>query len=120
VGGEGGAGGDGRNFNCNRGGVDAKLVAQFAVDAGEDILILLEVAAHILATLADALTLEAVPGTTLVDDAVYDSEIESVSLAGDSFAVEDVELGVAEGSEPTTTSPSLTAPMRRMSMRMEE
>ena len=40
----------------------------------------------------------AIPCAALVDDAVDDCEIEHVTLAGLFLAVEDVELGVAEGS----------------------
>ena len=85
MGGDGCTGRDGWNFNGDRGSVNAELVAQLAVDAGEDFLVLFQVGAHILAALPDALTLEAVPCATLVDDAVDDGEIERIALAGDSL-----------------------------------
>ena len=63
---------------------------------------------------------------------LFDGQIEQIAFARNAFAVEDVELGLAERRrhfvlhdfhrvrEPVTTSPSLMAAMRRMSMRTEE
>src|SRR5208283_1239282 len=98
VGGDSGAGRDGRDLGGNDCRTDAQLLAQLGVDAREDFLIFFQERAHVLAALADALSLEAVPGAALVDDAVQRGEVEGIALLGDSLAVEDVELGVAEGS----------------------
>src|SRR5665213_1801026 len=77
--------------------LDAQLLAKLGIDAREGFLILLEVAAHVFASLPDTFALIAVPRTRLVDDVIHDSEIQGVPLARDALAVKDVELGIAEG-----------------------
>jgi hypothetical protein len=76
---------------------DVQLLAQLGVHLGEDVLVLLEEGAGVLAALADALAGVAVPCAGLLDDVVGHGEVEHVALAADALAVEDVELGLAEG-----------------------
>src|ERR1035441_144168 len=85
-----------RRFYSHGRRTNAHLLAQFRVDAREHVLVLLQEATHILAALPDALALEAVPGAALVHDAVGHGQVQRIALARDAFAVQNVELGVAE------------------------
>ena len=62
-----------------------------------DVLVVLQELPRVLAALAHALAVEGVPGARLLDDLVVDAEVEEVALLADALAVEDVELGLAEG-----------------------
>src|SRR5512143_1405075 len=75
----------------------AEALAQAAVDLLPDVLVVLQELARVLAALAHALAVEGVPGAGLLDDAVIDAEVQQVALLADALAVEDVELGLAEG-----------------------
>ena len=153
-------------------GADVELFAQLGVHFGEGVGVVAEEGAGVFAPLSDALAGVAVPGAGLLDDVVGHGHVEHFAFAADAFAVEDVELGLAEGGGdlvlddldlgavagddvavfdggdaadidsyggvklegaatlfltiltlvrlPVTTSPSLMAAMRRMSMRTEE
>ena len=78
-------------------GADAQALAHFGVDLGVDVFILFEEAAGVLAALADALAAKAVPRAALFDYVMRRRQIQHVALAADALAVEDVELGFAEG-----------------------
>jgi hypothetical protein len=71
-------------------------LAHLALDADGDVFVLLQEIARILTALADALTLIAEPGAGLLHDVVVNRQVQHVAFAGDSFAVEDVELRFAE------------------------
>ena len=80
------------------GGADVELLAQLGVDLGEDLRVVFEESPGVFAPLPDALAGVAVPGAGLLDDVVGHGQVEHVALAADAFAIEDVELGFAEGS----------------------
>ena len=67
-------------------------VSTLAADVG----IVLQELAGVLAALADALALVAVPGAALLDDVLRHAEIDQIAFFRDAFAVDDVELGFAE------------------------
>src|ERR1039458_7558987 len=78
-------------------GADAQILAHLGVHLGEQILVLLEEAACILAALADALAGVAVPGARLLHNIVRHGQVKHVALAADALAVKNVELRLAEG-----------------------
>src|ERR1700722_2644261 len=86
-----------RNINVGILSADPELLANLGVDASKDFLVLLEEVADVFTALADALALVAVPGAALVHDVMQYREIQNIALAGDAFAVQDVEFGIAEG-----------------------
>src|SRR6185312_2921706 len=53
--------------------------------------------ARILLALAQLVALVGVPGARLLDDGVLHAEVDQTALAGDTRAVENVELGLLEG-----------------------
>ena len=94
--------------------------------------LLLEQSLDVLASLAEALVAVREPGPALFDDATLDGQVEQVSLARDSLTVHHIELGLAErrrelvlddldpGPSSDDRSASLMAPIRRMSIRIDE
>src|SRR5713226_3014058 len=76
---------------------DFEFLAQGVFELVANVLVFLEEDAGVFAALAHALASVAEPRAALLDDALVDSEIEEVALAGDPFAVDDVEFGLAEG-----------------------
>ena len=52
---------------------------------------------HVVFALADLFAVVGVPGTSLVDDLVLDTELDDLAFARDALAVQDVEDGFAEG-----------------------
>ena len=107
------------------------LLQELAFDCREDVGMLFEEISSVVTSLANPLFAVAVPGARLVDDAGLDAEVDDVAVALDALAEEDVELGLPERRRdlvlddldarrlPMTSSPSLIAPMRRMSRRTE-
>src|SRR5690606_39671160 len=52
--------------------------------------------ARVFLTLSDTLAVVAVPGARLLDEAVLHAHVDDLADAGDSLAVHDLELGLAE------------------------
>src|SRR5271163_3666490 len=75
----------------------SQRLAYLGVEFGHDVLVVFQELAGILAALADALAFVAVPRAGLFDDVVVRSQIKQIAFARDALAVENVELGVAEG-----------------------
>ncbi len=75
----------------------AKLLADTGLDGARQLRVLLEIVAHIVLALTDAVTVVAVPGAGLLDDAGGHPEVDDLALPGDALAVEDVELRLPEG-----------------------
>jgi len=109
--------------------VRAHLVFDFEREFGA----LAQEFACVVLALADALAAVAVPGAALFDHVAGRAEVEDLAFARRAFAVEDVELGRLERrrdlvlddlltrvSLPTTSSPFLIEPVRRMSSRTDE
>src|ERR1700733_2096039 len=86
-----------RRFDGFGGGADAQLLPNLRVELGEDVGVVLEEGADVFAALADAVAVIAVPGAGFLDNVVQHGQIKHVPFAGDALAVEDVELGFAEG-----------------------
>jgi hypothetical protein len=88
--------------------------------------------ARILASLADALAFVAEPRPGFLHDVAVHRDIEQVAFARNAFAIEMSNSASRNGAatlffttltrvrEPVTTSPSLMAAMRRISMRTDE
>ena len=77
-------------------GAGQQLGADAAFDLGAEIRVLRQPARGVLLALADALVVVAVPGTGLLDDAFLNAEVDDLAVAVDAFAVEDLELRLAE------------------------
>ena len=52
--------------------------------------------ARVVAALRHPLALKAEPGAALFDDALLGSEVKKVAFAGNPFAIQNIDLGVAE------------------------
>src|ERR1700761_5435896 len=78
--------------------LDPQLLTQLAVDPPENLLVLLEEAAHILASLPDALAAVAIPRSALLHDVVQHRQVQHIALARNALTVQNVELGIAERS----------------------
>src|SRR6185437_10194847 len=78
------------------GHLDTQLLAQLAINSPEDLPVLLQEAAHILASLADALPAVAVPRSRFLNDVMQHREVQHIAFARDALAVQNVELGIAE------------------------
>src|SRR5690606_4015998 len=76
--------------------LDEELLAQGSVDLVRDRRVFLEIQAHIVLALADAVALVAVPGARLFDEVVQPAEFDQFALARRALAVQDFELGLAE------------------------
>src|SRR6202020_422346 len=72
------------------------LLPQLCIDAGEDLRMVLEEAAHIFPALPDPLARIAVPGARFLDNILGDRKIQNISFAGDPFAIKNVELSFTE------------------------
>src|SRR2546423_1823185 len=72
------------------------------VDPALDLLghlgVLAKVSLHVVAPLTESLVLIGEERAGLLDDPVFDPQVEDAALARDPVAVLDVELGLAEGS----------------------
>src|SRR5580658_5564821 len=73
-----------------------QLQAHLLLDLARDFRVLLQEYADIVLALPDTLTLVAVPGAGLVDDALLAAQFDDLALAGDAHAVHDLEFGRAE------------------------
>src|SRR6266516_3863551 len=73
-----------------------ELLAHPGLDLRRDLGMLAQEIASVLASLADAVATEGVPGTGLLDDALLGRDVDQLSLLGDAAAVQDVELRLAE------------------------
>src|SRR5580658_2768965 len=73
-----------------------ELEADLILDLIGDFAVLLQVQARVVLALADALTVVAVPGAGLVDDALGCADLDDLALARDAGAVHDLEFGLAE------------------------
>src|SRR5580704_4197954 len=91
------SGGDFRNFRLRR-STDVELLAEFTIHLGEDVAIFFQEVSRVFTPLADALAVVAIPGARLLDEVVRDSKIEHIAFAADALAIQNVELGLAEGS----------------------
>ena len=76
---------------------EADGFAHLAFHTHGDFFVLLEKRARILAALADAIAFVAVPRARFLDQVVLHGDVEHVALARNTFAIEDVELRLAEG-----------------------
>src|SRR4051812_10886855 len=65
-------------------------------DLARDFLVLLQVGAHVVLALADAVALVGVPRARLLDDVVGARDVDDLTLPRDAQAVHDLELGLAE------------------------
>jgi hypothetical protein len=74
-----------------------QLLAQHGFEFFANVLMFLEELAGVFAALAHALAAEADPRAALFQDAAVDAEIDEVAFARNAFAVNNVELGFAEG-----------------------
>src|ERR1035438_6501012 len=74
----------------------SQRLAHFGIDGPTDVRIVLQELPRILASLADPVALIAEPGTALLDDVLRHSLIQQVAFLGNAFAVDDVELRLAE------------------------
>jgi len=111
--------------------VDSDDFAHARLDFDRQFGMLLQVFARIVLALADLVLVIGIPGAGLLDDAVFDAELNDFALARYAFAVENVEQGSRNGgailffttftrvSLPITSSFFLIDPMRRMSSRTE-
>src|SRR5215212_6410791 len=81
-----------------RRGLRPERLVDLALDLGGDLGVLTQVALHVVTALAHPLVAVGEERARLLDDAVLDAEVEDAALAGDSLAVLDVKLGLAEGS----------------------
>src|SRR5438270_10450524 len=86
-----------RNIGRRHAG-DTQLLPQLRVHTGKDVFVLFQEGADVLATLADAFALVAVPCATLVHDVVQHREIENIALTRNPLAIENVELRIAKRS----------------------
>src|SRR5271166_1744254 len=75
----------------------AQGFAHFGVELGHGVFIVFQELAGVFAALADALAFVAEPGAGFFEDVVVHGDVEQIAFARDAFAVEDVELGFAEG-----------------------
>src|SRR5438477_12735900 len=78
-------------------GTQPELLAYLRLDGCRDVAMLAQEVARVLASLPDSLAAESVPRPGLLDDAVLGRDVDQLSLLGDAGAVQDVELGLAEG-----------------------
>src|SRR5581483_3657142 len=86
----------GSRLRLSLGRHQAHGLAHLGLDPGGDVLVLLQELARVLTTLSDAFAFVAEPGAGLFHDVVIHREVQHVAFARDAFAVEDVELGLAE------------------------
>src|SRR5215470_14722019 len=77
-------------------GLEPELLPHLRLDRGRDLRMLAQEVARVLATLADALALEGVPGPGLLEDALLRVDVDKLALLRDAGAVEDVELDLPE------------------------
>src|ERR1700756_1043223 len=75
----------------------SQRLPHLGVQLGHDVLVIFQELAGILAPLANAFALIAEPRPRLLKNIVVDRDVEQVALARNTFSVEDVELGLAEG-----------------------
>ena len=71
-------------------------LAESKFDAASIVGVVFQELARVFPALAQAFTLEREPCAALIDDVLFDSEIEQVAFARDTFAIHDVEFGFAE------------------------
>src|SRR5258708_17117374 len=72
-------------------------LANFGIELGHGVFVVFEELAGVFAALADAFAFVAEPGAGFFEDIVVDGDIEQVAFARNAFAVQDVELSLAEG-----------------------
>src|SRR6185503_13160470 len=77
---------------------DATRREDFLLELLEQVRMLLEVRARIVATLTDALTVEREPGAALLNDVEIGGHVDDLTRAADTLAVKNVELHLAERS----------------------
>src|SRR6266404_316143 len=76
---------------------DFHFFAERGFEFGADVFVFLEEDAGVFAALAHAFASVADPGAGLFQDTFVHAEVDEVAFAGDTFAVENVEFGFAEG-----------------------
>src|SRR5574337_1304281 len=86
----------GRGVRGRPRGLEPEGPAHLGFEIRQDLGIVLEILLGVLAPLPDALPFVRVPGTRLLDDAALGREIQDRALLGDAFAVDHVELRLAE------------------------
>src|ERR1051326_3306985 len=74
-----------------------ELLAHLRLDRRRDVAMLAQEVARVLASLPDPLAAEGVPRPRLLDDAVLGRDVDQLALLRDAGAVQDIELGLAEG-----------------------
>src|SRR5690242_10457925 len=74
----------------------AQRLPHLGIEFRQDILVVLQELTGILASLANAFTLVAEPGAGLLENVVVHRQIEQIAFSGNPFAVQDVELRLAE------------------------
>src|SRR5262245_5885378 len=75
---------------------ETELLPYVRFDRSRDFGVLAQEVARVLASLADALAVERVPGAGLLDDALLGGDVDQLAFLRDAGAIEDVELGLAE------------------------
>src|SRR5260370_9992710 len=76
---------------------DFEFLAQGGFELVADVFVFLQEDAGVFAALAHSLATEANPRAALLEQALFDAEVDQVAFAGDTFTVENVEFGFAEG-----------------------
>src|SRR6266446_482083 len=76
---------------------DFEFLAQGGFELFANVFVFLQEDAGVIAALAHALAAKADPRTALFEQAFFDTEVDQVAFAGDTFTVENVEFGFAEG-----------------------
>src|SRR3954470_15894485 len=74
-----------------------QCLAHLGLQLGHYIFVIFQKLAGILASLTDAFSFVAVPGTRFLQDVLVRRQVEQIALARNPLAIENVEFGFAEG-----------------------
>src|SRR5271169_2836172 len=86
----------GHRLRRRRSGNQPQRLAHFRVELGHGVFVVFEELPGVFAALADAFTFIAEPRAGFLENIIVHRDIEQVAFARDAFAIQNVELGLAE------------------------